>query len=198
MSFPLFANIVTTILCLAVLVQSVRMMRSLKAVGNDQMGSVVAALDESTAQARAVLSSLKHTLEGDFAGSVKLVLEGREIRDELKMMIEIANSMAERLSDSSRPAADAGTRATFGDPAPSPIERTPEPPLGDLFPEPEPQPVTPLTSEPPARAPRSPAKPMSKDDIAASLAELRAVLSGPLGRTARATELRAEAQAEAA
>jgi len=198
MSFPLFANIVTTILCLAVLVQSVRMMRSLKAVGNDQMGSVVAALDESTAQARAVLSSLKHTLEGDFAGSVKLVLEGREIRDELKMMIEIANSMAERLSDSSRPAADAGPRTTFEDPTPRPIERTPESLLSDLFPEPEPQPVTPLASEPLARAPRSPAKPMSKDDIAASLAELRAVLSGPLGRTARATELRAEAQAEAA
>jgi hypothetical protein len=189
MSFPLFANIVTTILCLAVLVQSVRMMRSLKAVGNDQLTSVVTALDESTTQARMVLSNLKHTLEGDFAGSVKLVLEGREIRDELKMLIEIANSMAERLCDSSRPVAEPEPQPTFEAPAPRPVERAPEPLVINLAPEP----AEPVASEPPVRAPRAAAKPMNKDDIAASLAELRAVLSRP----ARPT-VSAEAQAEAA
>jgi len=183
MSFPLFANIVTTILCLAVLVQSVRMMRSLKAVGNDQMGSVVAALDEATAQARVVLSSLKHTLEGDFAGSVKLVLEGREIRDELKMMIEIANSMAERLSDSGRPLPEPEPLPAFTAPTPRSAERGPEPltaegitALAAAF---EPEPAT-----MPAPSPRVGTRPMDKDDIAASLAALRAVLSRPAARTA--------------
>jgi hypothetical protein len=197
MSFPLFANIVTTILCLAVLVQSVRMMRSLKAVGNDQLTSVVTALDESTTQARMVLSNLKHTLEGDFAGSVKLVLEGREIRDELKMLIEIANSMAERLCESGRPIAEPEPQPqpqpqpqpTFEAPAPRPVERAPEPLVINLAPEP----AEPVASEPPVRAPSAAAKPMNKDDIAASLAELRAVLSRP----ARPS-VSAEAQAEAA
>jgi hypothetical protein len=196
MSFPLFANIVTTILCLAVLVQSVRMMRSLKAVGNDQMGSVVAALDESTAQARMVLANLKHTLEGDIAGSVKLVLEGREIRDELKMMIEIANSMAERLSDSGRPAPI--PQPTFDAPSDREIERALEPLLADAARVSEPAPLVINEAEPVAAmspprapAPRPAARPMNKDDIAASLAELRAVLSRPAAR-------KVEAQPEAA
>lgn len=192
MSFPLFANIVTTILCLAVLVQSVRMMRSLKAVGNDQLTSVVTALDESTTQARMVLSNLKHTLEGDFAGSVKLVLEGREIRDELKMLIEIANSMAERLCESGRPVAEPEPQPqpTFEapKPAPRPVERAPEPLVINLAPEP----AEPVASEPPVRAPRAAAKPMNKDDIAASLAELRAVLSRP-ARPSVSAEVQAEA-----
>jgi hypothetical protein len=196
MSFPLFANIVTTILCLAVLVQSVRMMRSLKAVGSDQLTGVVTALDESTAQARMVLANLKHTLEGDIAGSVKLVLEGREIRDELKMMIEIANSMAERLSDSGRPAPL--PEPTVDAPSEREIERALEPLLAEVARLPEPAPLAiseaepvPAMSPPRTAAPRAAAKPMNKDDIAASLAELRAVLSRPAAR-------KAEMQAEAA
>lgn len=193
MSFPLCANIVTTILCLAVLVQSVRMMRSLKAVSNDQIGTVVTALDESTTQARVVLSSLKHTLEGDFAGSVKLVLESREIRDELKMLIEIANSMAERLCES---------RSPIAAPEPEPMVAAPAQRLADVEPEREPVQIeAQVQAEPPVSAPaRAPwiaepaarpvSKPMDKDDIAASLAELRAVLSRPF---IRKDDLRAEA-----
>lgn len=62
MNFATFANIVTTLFCIAVLVQSVRMMRSLKAVKEGALTDVVAALDKATGQARSVLSDLKLTL----------------------------------------------------------------------------------------------------------------------------------------
>lgn len=96
MSFAVVTNIVTMIFCLAVLVQSVRMMRSLKSVKEGALTEVVGALDRSTAQARAVLSDMKATL-GECAGGQRVVLEGKEMAEELSVMIGIANATAERL-----------------------------------------------------------------------------------------------------
>lgn len=96
MSFAVVTNIVTMIFCFAVLVQSVRMMRSLKSVKEGALTEVVGALDRSTAQARAVLSDMKATL-GECAGGQRVVLEGKEMAEELSVMIGIANATAERL-----------------------------------------------------------------------------------------------------
>ncbi|MFV0623250.1 DUF6468 domain-containing protein [Sphingomonas sp. ac-8] len=109
MNFAVLTNIATMALCLAVLVQSVRMMRSLKAVKEGALTDVVGALDRSTAQARSVLSELKSALI-ESASTARVIDEGKNMADELGVMIEIANNTAERLmaaaSNANRPAAD--------------------------------------------------------------------------------------------
>lgn len=100
MNFATFSNVATALFCLAVLVQSVRMMRSLKAVKEGALTEVVSALDKATAEARAVLSELKGALV-QCAGSARVLDSSRAIADELGLMIEIANASAERLVDAS-------------------------------------------------------------------------------------------------
>ena len=101
MTFATLTNIVTMIFCLAVLVQSVRMMRSLKTVQDGALSTVVDALDQATGQARAVLHELKATL-GECAGSQRMLREGKDMAEELSVMIGIADASAERLMDASR------------------------------------------------------------------------------------------------
>ncbi len=110
MNFSTVANIATIILCAAVLVQSVRMMRSLKAVRGGAIADVVAALDRSTGQARIVLSELRDAL-AECAHSARAVADGKAIADELTVMVGIANASADRMAD----AADAARRHHAGD-----------------------------------------------------------------------------------
>ena len=109
MNLAMLANLVTALLCLAVLVQSVRMMRSLKSVKEGALTEVVGALDRSTNEARAVLSDLKLTLAAS-SGSARTLEQSREMADELGVMIGIADASAERLMEASA----AATRATAG------------------------------------------------------------------------------------
>ncbi|WP_294258430.1 DUF6468 domain-containing protein [uncultured Sphingomonas sp.] len=97
MSIALFANVLTIILCVAVLVQSMRMMRSLRTVKDGALTDVVKALDHATVQARAVLSDMKATLGTDCARHARLVEQARDLRDELSDMIGIADSACERI-----------------------------------------------------------------------------------------------------
>ncbi|WP_010544745.1 DUF6468 domain-containing protein [Sphingomonas elodea] len=97
MSIALFANVLTIILCVAVLVQSMRMMRSLRAVKDGALTDVVKALDNATVQARTVLSDMKQTLGTDCARHARLVEQARDLRDELSDMIGIADSACERI-----------------------------------------------------------------------------------------------------
>ena len=106
MSFTAFTNIITILFCIAVLVQSVRMMRSLKQVREGQLDRTVGALDIATASARSVLAELKQTLSTEGAANARTLNEAREVREELNVMIGIANAMAERLIE----AASAGSR----------------------------------------------------------------------------------------
>jgi hypothetical protein len=106
MSFATVSNIATTLLCLAVLVQSVRMMRSLKAVKEGALTDVVGALDKSTAEARVVLGELKAALV-HCAGNGRVLDNSRAIADELRLMIDIANATAERLVEAASPTRDA-------------------------------------------------------------------------------------------
>jgi uncharacterized protein involved in exopolysaccharide biosynthesis len=97
MSIALLANVLTIILCMAVLVQSVRMMKSLRTVKDGALTQVVEALQIATVQARAVLSDMKHTLGTDCARHAQLVERARELRDELNLMTGIADAAAERI-----------------------------------------------------------------------------------------------------
>ncbi|WP_242139709.1 MULTISPECIES: hypothetical protein [unclassified Sphingomonas] len=96
MTFATIANLLTTILCVAVLVQSQRVKRALDTIRHGELGQVVAALDQSTLQARIVLSELKGTLSYG-SGQAAAAVEGKAVLDELRMMIDIADATAERL-----------------------------------------------------------------------------------------------------
>ena len=106
MSFTVFTNLITVLFCIAVLVQSVRMMRSLKQVREGQLDRTVGALDTATTKAQAVLSELKQTLTTEGAANARTLGDAREVREELNVMIGIANAMAERLIE----AASTGAR----------------------------------------------------------------------------------------
>ena len=97
MSFALLANVLTMIFCMAVLVQSVRMMRSLRTVKDGALTEVVTALEKATAGARSVLSEMKATLGTDCAQHARLVDQARGLRDELSDMIGIADAACERV-----------------------------------------------------------------------------------------------------
>lgn len=104
MTITMLVNISTSILCAGVLVQSVRMMRSLRTLRGGAIAEVVTALDHSTQQARLVLSQLKLAL-GDCARSAQTVAEGKAICDELLVMIGIADASADRLAEAAANAA---------------------------------------------------------------------------------------------
>ncbi|AQR73629.1 DUF6468 domain-containing protein [Sphingomonas sp. LM7] len=97
MSFAILANALTMILCMAVLVQSVRMMRSLRTVKDGALTEVVTALEKATAGARSVLSEMKMTLGTDCAQHARLVDQAKGLRDELSDMIGIADAACERV-----------------------------------------------------------------------------------------------------
>ncbi|UYY59700.1 DUF6468 domain-containing protein [Sphingomonas sp. S2-65] len=113
MSLALLANALTMIFCMAVLVQSVRMMRSLRTVKDGALTETVNALEKATAGARAVLADMKTTLGTDCAKNARLVDQARDLRDELSDMIGIADGACERivnavsLANAQRPAAEA-------------------------------------------------------------------------------------------
>jgi len=101
MTFTLVTNFACMILCCAVLVQSMRLMRSLRAVKDGSLGQVVQSLDKATGLARAVLSDMKTTLGRDVAANAATLDEAKAIRDELNVMIGIGDAIAERIANAS-------------------------------------------------------------------------------------------------
>lgn len=101
MSFATTVNIVTIILCVAVLVQCARMMRSLAALKSADLPATVAALDTATRQAGSVLAELKDVLKNDADPNMRALADAQAIRDELSVMVGIANATADRLLESS-------------------------------------------------------------------------------------------------
>ena len=100
MTFATMTNVIVMIFCAAVLVQSLRMMRSLAVLKTSDLPKMVKALDAATAQARFVLSELKDTLRTDGAATRRALSDAETIRDELGVMIGIANATADRLVES--------------------------------------------------------------------------------------------------
>ena len=101
MNFALLTNFACMILCCAVLVQSMRLMRSLRAVKDGSLGEVVQSLDKATGLARAVLSDMKTTLSRDMSTNAQMLDDAKAIRDELNVMIGIGDAIAERIASAS-------------------------------------------------------------------------------------------------
>lgn len=118
MTFSTFTNVITMLFCAAVLVQSVRLMRLLRAVKGTDFGTMVTALDASTAQAKAVLADLQDTLRIDCAANERVIATGAAMREELTVMSGIADAVAERILvavEKSNPRPEKKTRASDRD-----------------------------------------------------------------------------------
>lgn len=98
MTPTLLVNSLLAILCVAVLVQSVRVQRSFQALKASGLPEMVGALDRSTADARAMLSQLTAALREEGKAGSGVLSDGRLVREELTVMVGIANAVAERLS----------------------------------------------------------------------------------------------------
>ncbi len=106
MTFAIFTNLVVACLCVAVVLQGWRMMRSIQAMKSGDFKDTVAALDNATAQARSVLGELKSVLATDGMASVRTIQSGETLRDELSIMVGIGNAVADRLVEASAAATE--------------------------------------------------------------------------------------------
>jgi hypothetical protein len=97
MNFASATSIASILLCIAVLVQSVRLMRALEAVKGGGLGQIVGSVDTATAEARRVLGRLTELLRGDLAMTARTLQEGKAMVDELTVMTGIADAIAERI-----------------------------------------------------------------------------------------------------
>lgn len=102
MSFAAMTNYVTVILCVAVLIQCTRMMRSLDAFRRLDLQGTAAMLDRSTGEARRVLGEIKTLLEREAGPKIAMLEEAKGVADELAVMIGIANASADRMLDAGR------------------------------------------------------------------------------------------------
>lgn len=99
MNFATLSNIATILFCIAVLVQTVRLMRCLELITSGALTEVIGALDTSTAEARRVLGRLTDLLRSDVATNARALDQGKSMLEELTVMTGIANAIAERIVD---------------------------------------------------------------------------------------------------
>jgi len=97
MTIAQLSNILVIILCSAVLIQSVRLMRAFRAMKRGTMVDTVGALDRATGEARQVLGALKVALEA-CRDHREMLARGQTLLDELEMIVGIADGTAERLA----------------------------------------------------------------------------------------------------
>lgn len=121
MTFASLTNLVVAALCLGVILQSVRMIRNIRAVQTGDLGDTIKSLDRATAQARAVLAELKDVLLTDGAANARSIATGETLRDELSVMVGIGNAVADRImeaaSDRHKQAEPAAPKASVSQPA---------------------------------------------------------------------------------
>jgi hypothetical protein len=97
-------DILTTILlvmlmflCAGVLVQTSRLMRHIKILRSTDFKQMILALDRSSEQARQVISEMKESLGGCVAANNLSLETAQDLRDELSLMAQVANSAGDRI-----------------------------------------------------------------------------------------------------
>lgn len=104
-------NFALVIVSVCVLVQSVRMDRRIRTLRDNNLSEAVGRLDRATYQARLVLEDLRFVLANDVAARADAAAAAEALREELVMMVDIGNSVAERISDAAREAQAADVAA---------------------------------------------------------------------------------------
>ena len=102
MTIALLSNILTIILCGAVLVQCARMTRSIAQFRQVDLPAMIGALDGATGRADTVLGQLRDLLQREAEPKMRQLSEGHAVAEELGVMIGIANATADRLLDTAR------------------------------------------------------------------------------------------------
>lgn len=95
-------NLALAILCVAVLIQCHRMMRSLDGFRRADLPGTAAALEGATSEASRVLGQLRQLLAEEAPEKLQALSEAERIGDELAVMIGIANASADRLLETAK------------------------------------------------------------------------------------------------
>lgn len=127
MTFVVFSNLVLMLLCVAVIVQSLRMAKSFRSFRSCALNDSVAQLDRATGQAKAVLAELRTLLANDGAAQVRAIASGEALRDELSVIVGIGNSIAERIVEAAATHTSQKDEQAAAAPVPSvrPVARKP-------------------------------------------------------------------------
>jgi hypothetical protein len=96
-TFVTLINAIMIALCAAVIVQTMRMAKSLREIRASALNESVARLEHATDQARAVLGHMKALLATEVVAQGRAVAAGEALRDELSVMVGIGNAVAERI-----------------------------------------------------------------------------------------------------
>ena len=99
-SLAVGTSILTILFCAAVLVQSVRLDRALRAVQTAEHGRMVETLDEATRRAETAVRALRDLLAAEGSELQRQVGRSRELSDELSVMVGLADAAAERVATS--------------------------------------------------------------------------------------------------
>lgn len=99
MTFAMAINVVLGILCVIVVIQSLRMVRGVQEIRSLSFDEGVAQMDSATQRAQAVLTELKTVLDAATTAQNRAIVDGEALRDELSVMIGIGNAVAERIMD---------------------------------------------------------------------------------------------------
>ncbi|WP_426265860.1 hypothetical protein [Sphingomonas sp. LHG3443-2] len=102
MSFATAINLLTILLCSAVLVQCWRMTRALDRFRRADFPGTVTALQAATVEAEGVLRRIRHVLATEAEPKLHAIADASQAADELGVMIGIANASADRLLDVAR------------------------------------------------------------------------------------------------
>ncbi|WIW90553.1 hypothetical protein K3M67_21365 (plasmid) [Sphingobium sp. V4] len=97
MSLATFSNAILMLLCMAVIVQTLRLSRSVRELRSSALHDSVAQLERATGQARAVLGELKMMLATEVVAQSRAAASSEALRDELSVMVGIGNAVAERI-----------------------------------------------------------------------------------------------------
>lgn len=99
MTFVTFSNVMMLLLCVAVIVQTLRMGKSIRDLRTTSLNDSVAQLERATGQARTVLGELKTLLANEVVAQSRGAANGEALRDELAVMVGIGNSVADRIME---------------------------------------------------------------------------------------------------
>ncbi|MBZ6379232.1 hypothetical protein B5C34_08820 [Pacificimonas flava] len=95
-----FTSVLTILFCTAVLVQAVRLDRRLKLIQSAENGKMVQALDEAARRAEAATEALRDLLRNEGARLQGDIGRGKDMADELTVMVGLADAAADRILSS--------------------------------------------------------------------------------------------------
>lgn len=99
MTFVTFSNAMVMLLCVAVIVQTLRVSKSIRDLRATSLNDSVTQLERATGQARAVLGELRTLLANEAVAQSRGAANSEALRDELAVMVGIGNSVADRIME---------------------------------------------------------------------------------------------------